>query len=140
MGRKPKKRRKQKRGPTPPKKGAKKLAGRVVQTHPPAPAREPAREPSVPPPVYPENIKLKGIDPGPPCGLAAVEPRVGARVPNHVDAFECLDCGHEWLMSPVEQEGSWVFPANKCPRCGGLYWEWLSYDVPVADVVLTYRR
>lgn len=135
---KPKKRkkRKQKKGPTPPKKRSK------PQPAPARPREKPVELPPPPPPGhnYPRQVRLKGIDPGPPCGVKALEPRVGDRHPNEVDAFECLNCEYEWLMQPVEQEGSWVWPVTKCPRCGGLYWEWLSYDIPVANVALTHRH
>jgi len=47
-------------------------------------------------------------------------------------AFECLACGWEWRMSP----GARGWPISCCPKCGGLYWEWLSYDTAPRDVYL----
>lgn len=130
MGRKPKKRKKPKRGPTPPKR---------ARPKPTIARAKPAPPPKPPKPVYPEQINLKGIDPGPACGYAALTPRIGKRCPNDVDAFECLDCGYEWLMALTQKNERWVWPVDECPNCGGSYWEWLSYDMPVADVALSHR-
>ena len=85
----------------------------------------------------PKKKKIKRVeDVGPPCGTAAVEPRVGSRHPNECDAFECLTCAHEWRMRPITTEYGWGWPVHACPMCKGLYWEWLSYDIDVEDVWL----
>ena len=63
-------------------------------------------------------------------------------------AFECLspECwkpdstrGYEWRRSPVPVlrngfglEGC-MWDVTECPRCGGKYWEWLSYEVHPYD-------
>lgn len=55
---------------------------------------------------------------------------LGPRVDNRKDAFECMRCDYEWRS--VERA-----PVC-CPRCGGGYYDWLSYDVATADVY--FRR
>jgi len=47
-------------------------------------------------------------------------------------AFECLDCLHEWRMEPTNL--GW--PLGACPSCGGLYWDWLSWEVRPQDAYL----
>lgn len=65
-------------------------------------------------------------------------------------AFECLAAcydgktrGHEWRMGLVRIRPGrrhdltgWEWPDDVCPRCGSVYFEWLSYGEDPAEIVL----
>jgi hypothetical protein len=52
------------------------------------------------------------------------------------DIFRCHVCKNMWEMQlvpivdhPKDLEG-WQWPLYKCPHCGSLYFDWLTYGHP----------